>query len=86
MNSFNKIDCNDIKIGMRFSAPVFFEDGENMFLAEEKSIKAYHLEAIQRWHIKYLLTYGKPVTDSEINSPDSVYLLEDVDEVEEFLD
>ena len=39
MKSFNRIDSSEIKLGMRFSAPVFFDDGENMFLAEEKSVK-----------------------------------------------
>ena len=45
---FNKIDAHEIKVGMRFSAPVFFDDGDSMFLAEEKSIKNYHIDAIQR--------------------------------------
>ena len=28
------IRSEDVKEGMRFSAPVFFDDGKNMFLAE----------------------------------------------------
>lgn len=82
--NFNKIDCKEIKVGMRFSAPVFFDDGENMFLSEEKSIKKYHIDAIQRWNIEHLLTYGHLVTD-EKNPPDSdsLYMLEDLEEVEE---
>lgn len=85
MNStkFNKIDCKELKVGMRFSAPVFFDDGENMFLGEEKSIKNYHIEAIQKWHIDYLLTYGKLVSDSAVEGTDSLYMLEDLEEVEE---
>ena len=55
---FNKIDCKELRLGMRFSAPVFFDDGENMFLGEEKAVKNYHIDAIQRWNIEYLLTYG----------------------------
>ncbi|MBQ6028267.1 MAG: phosphohydrolase [Treponema sp.] len=43
---------------MMFSAPVFFDDGKNMFLAEGKTVKPYHLAAIKRWNIKYLLTSG----------------------------
>ena len=40
--NFIKIDSSLIKEGMRFSAPVFFDDGENMFLVEGKAAKAYH--------------------------------------------
>lgn len=83
MKNFTKIDTRDLKIGMRFSAPVFFDDGENMFLAEEKSVKQYHIAAIARWNIKYLLTFGRLVSDG-MNSSDEelVYDLEEVEEVE----
>ena len=80
---FSKLDCKEIKLGMRFSAPVFFDDGENMFLGEEKSIKNYHIDAIQRWNIKYLLTYGHLIGDGKTPEPDTLYMLEDADEVEE---
>ncbi|MBR1404331.1 MAG: phosphohydrolase [Treponema sp.] len=80
---FNKIDAHEIKVGMRFSAPVFFDDGDSMFLAEEKSIKNYHIDAIQRWNISYLLTYGHLISDSKNPAPESIYLLEDLEEVEE---
>jgi len=89
---FSKLDCKEIKLGMRFSAPVFFDDGENMFLGEEKSIKNYHIDAIQRWNIKYLLTYGHLIGDGknylkskrieEINYGNIVSIhLEDVEEL-----
>ena len=39
MKNFIKLDPSDIKEGIRFSTPVFFEDGKNMFLAEGKSVK-----------------------------------------------
>lgn len=83
MKNFTKIDTRDLKIGMRFSAPVFFDDGENMFLAEEKSVKQYHIAAIERWNIKYLLTFGRLVSDG-LNSTeeDLVYDLEELEEVE----
>ena len=55
-----------------------------MFLGEEKSVKNYHIEAIQRWNIEYLLTYGHLISDSVKNSnSDSIYMLEDLEEVEE---
>ena len=28
-----KLDCSKITLGVRYSAPVFFDDGQNMFLA-----------------------------------------------------
>ncbi|WP_294430117.1 phosphohydrolase [uncultured Treponema sp.] len=80
---FNKIDCKEIKVGMRFSAPVFFDDGENMFLGEEKSVKNYHIDAIQRWGIKYLLTYGHLVSDRNYPNPETIYLLEDLEGIDD---
>lgn len=83
MRDFKKIDSKSIKLGMRFSAPVFFDDGENMFLAEEKSVKAYHLAAIQRWGIHYFLSYGVPLYDSVPTQVGGyVYDLEELEEVE----
>lgn len=32
MSEFNKIETGSIKIGVRFSKPLYFEDGENLFL------------------------------------------------------
>lgn len=98
MSNFNKIDVKDLKLGTRFSAPVFFDDGESMFLAEEKTLKQYHLVAISRWKIPYLLTYGHVLTDdmieelseldeivpiSEIEDCEECEEVEDVDDVEE---
>ena len=83
VNQFNRINAQDLKLGMRFSAPVFFDDGENMFLAEEKSIKNYHLLAIKRWNVRYLLTYGRILDGNagdELNDYD--YELEELEEVE----
>ena len=80
---FTKIDCKEIKLGMRFSAPVFFDDGENMFLGEEKAVKNYHINAIQRWNIQYLLTYGHLVMDEKHGDSTSIYMLDELEEVED---
>lgn len=80
--NFKKINCDDIAIGVRFSAPVFFDDGVNMFLAEGKSAKAYHLATIKRWKLPYLLSYGHIISDF---NPDGVNKVEDED-VEELED
>ena len=39
MRQFSKVDVSQIKLGIRFTAPVFFDDGKNMFLAEGKTAK-----------------------------------------------
>lgn len=53
-----RINSGDIHLGMRFTAPVFFDDGKNMFLAEKKPVRQYHLKALEKWSIPFLLTYG----------------------------
>lgn len=60
-----KIDPASVKLNMMFSAPVFFEDGKNMFLAEGKTVKAYHLASIKRWKIPFLLTNGNALEQGE---------------------
>ena len=65
MNNLVKIEPLSLKEGLRFSAPVFFDDGKNMFLAAGKSVKQYHLKAVARWKIPFLLTYGKVLSGDE---------------------
>ena len=79
--NFKKISCDDIAVGVRFSAPVFFEDGINMFLAEGRSVKPYHVATLKRWNIPYLLSYGHIIRDFNeygINQVDD----EDLEELE----
>ncbi len=66
---------------MRFSSPVFFDDGENMFLAEGKPILEYHLDALKRWKLTYVVTYGKVLAENEL-PPTSDSLSDDVEELE----
>lgn len=65
MGMMKKFSAADAKLNMLFSAPVFFDDGKNMFLAEGKTVKPYHLAAIKRWNIKFLLTSGHIVAQEE---------------------
>lgn len=60
-----RIEVTDIKLNMIFSAPVFFEDGKNMFLAEGKAAKPYHLAALKKWKVPFLLTSGKAIEQGE---------------------
>ncbi|MBO5607614.1 MAG: phosphohydrolase [Treponema sp.] len=89
----NRIKCEEIAEGVSFSAPVFFEDGKNMFLAANHPVKKYHLAALKRWNVPFLVTAGKknqegsiPKTDAnamEEISVDEFDSLEEIEEVEE---
>ena len=81
MAGFLKLTQNDIKEGMRFSAPVFFDDGRNMFLAAGKPAKSYHLAALKNWKVPFLLTVGHVLSQAEIDAQANANL-EDVDELE----
>ena len=65
MQQFSKVDVSQIKLGIRFTAPVFFDDGKNMFLAEGKTAKNYHIQALKRWKIPFLLTFGKVINEGD---------------------
>lgn len=54
----NTIECSRIKVGSCFNEPVYFDDGENMFLAANHPAKQYHVAALKRWNIPFLLTSG----------------------------
>lgn len=84
MRNFNRINARDLRLGMKFSAPVFFDDGENMFLAENRSVKAYHLAVIKKWDIDSLLTYGHLLVnrnDESFCEDEFEYELEELEEV-----
>jgi len=81
MAGFLKLTQNDIKEGTRFSAPVFFDDGKNMFLAAGKPAKPYHLAALKNWNVPFLLTVGHVLSQAEIETQTNAHL-EDVDELE----
>lgn len=65
MAEMQKVKCSDIKLGMRFTMPVFFDDGKNMFLARKRSVKKYHVNALTRWNIPFLLTAGEVMKEED---------------------
>ncbi|MBQ0039113.1 MAG: phosphohydrolase [Treponema sp.] len=85
------IHCSLITPGVRFSAPVFFEDGKNMFLGENRPAKPFHISALKRWNIPFLVTEGHVLSDDDPVIDDDVEELEpledddiaDVEELEE---
>ncbi|HZK20053.1 MAG TPA: HD domain-containing phosphohydrolase [Treponemataceae bacterium] len=68
-----KIKSEMLKEGTRYSAPVFFDDGENMFLAANKKIKKHHLDIIKRWEVPFLLTEGYELAESEEKTVEKTY-------------
>lgn len=82
----NKIKSETIELGMRFSAPVFFDDGKNMFLAEKKPVKKYHLDTLKKWNVPYLVTYGHLLTNSAMELDELLNAADDVEELEELED
>lgn len=79
---FFKIPSPQIKLGMRFSAPVFFDDGKNMFLAEGKSAKKYHIAALARWKIPFVLTYGHQIDENSSFDDDEDFSYAELEELE----
>lgn len=85
---------------MRFSAPVFFDDQENVFLAEGKALRKFHLQALIRWNVENVYTYGRLLEENEsleksarngnqenaeeLTTLDEVEELEELEELEEY--
>ncbi|MBQ0002087.1 MAG: phosphohydrolase [Treponema sp.] len=98
MANMQKVNCSDIKLGMRFTMPVFFDDGKNMFLARKHTVKKYHVNALQKWDIPFLLTAGEIMRDEDAENDKEIARmakrgtmasgdvedLEEVEELEEF--
>ncbi len=77
-----EIETSTLQLGMMFSSPLLFDDGKNMFLAERMPIGKMHLDSIQRWNIKKVITYGKQV-DSEDDGLDDLEMLDEIAEDDE---
>ena len=81
-----KVNRNEIEAGMRFSAPVFFDDGENMLVAKAVPIKERELRALDRWKIGYVLTAGTLLSSDAVVSSDEAEEIEELDELDELVD
>ncbi|MGF7109017.1 HD-GYP domain-containing protein [Treponema pedis] len=92
-----KIKVSELKIGSRYSAPILFDDGQNMLLAENSPVTEYEINVLKRWKIPYVITAGEIIppgmkkrsdiaaaeADKLLNNADTVEELEDIQEVEE---
>ena len=64
-----------------YSVYVYFEDGKNMFLGAGKSAKAFHVSALKRWDIPFLVTAGT-LLDEIAEEDDGIEELEPLDDDE----
>lgn len=79
-----RIEISTIKPGIRFSKPVFFDDGKNMFIESGIFIKPYHMAALTKWHIPFLLSDGHIMEADEelVEEPEELFEAEELPEVE----
>ena len=75
------IHSSMIQLGVRFRETVYFEDGKNMFLGAGKSAKAFHVSALKRWDIPFLVTAGT-LLDEIAEEDDGIEELEPLDDDE----
>lgn len=89
-----RIEISNIVPGLRFSKPVFFDDGKNMFIEAGITIKPYHISALSKWKIPFLLSNGHIMKEGEVlpeepleeNVPDLLECLELAEEPVELLE
>ncbi|MCF0243030.1 MAG: phosphohydrolase [Treponema sp.] len=81
----DRIEISNIKVGMRYSKPIFFDDGKNMFIESGVSIKPHHMAALTKWKIPFLLSDGRLLGEGETAEEELPALdeIEDLDELEE---
>lgn len=80
-----RIKCDEITEGVSYSSPVFFDDGRNMFLAPHQTAKKYHVKALSRWKVPFLVTAGHKEAASQVQaaSPAALETVDDFLDVEE---
>lgn len=63
-----RIRVEDLKEGMIFSEPLFFDDGKNRVLGKMHPVTQRELAVLKQWKVPFVLTAGKAVKhDSEIS-------------------
>ena len=65
----NRISVEGIKVGSRFTHPVFFFFCVNMFVAENIPVSQRDLDMIKTWKITSLFTCGRQLKDGEQFTP-----------------
>lgn len=62
-----KIKIEELEKGMRFSKPVYFEEG-NMLVPADKPLKERDIERLLKWGVTEVQTEGKVITEAEVSS------------------
>ena len=56
-----RIKVEDLKEGMLFSEPLFFDDGKNRVLGKMHPVSQRELSVLQQWKVPFVMTAGKSV-------------------------
>ena len=54
-----KFSADDVKVGSRFTLPVFFDQDRNMFVGENIPVTERDVAMLKHWNIKSLYTMGR---------------------------
>lgn len=77
-----RIKVEDLKEGMMFSEPLFFDDGKNRVLGKMSPVTQRELSVLKQWKVPFVMTAGKSVRrDTQI--ADLVEQLEELDSVDD---
>lgn len=80
-----KINASELKIGSRYSAPLFFDDGKSMLLPVGTPVSEYELDTLKNWDVSFVLTEGREITEEEQqNATNSEEILEELEELGDF--
>ena len=60
-----RIKVEDLKEGMMFSEPLFFDDGKNRVLGKLHPVSQRELSVLKQWKVPFVMTAGKSVQKSE---------------------
>ena len=60
-----RIKIEDLKEGMMFSEPLFFDDGKNRVLGKGYPVSQRELSVLKQWKVPFVMTAGKSVKKNE---------------------
>ena len=60
-----RIKVEDLKEGMIFSEPLFFDDGKNRVLGKGHPVSERELSVLKQWKVPFVMTAGKSVKKNE---------------------
>ena len=59
-----RIKVEDLKEGMIFSEPLFFDDGKNRVLGKGHPVSERELSVLKQWKVPFVMTAGKSIKKS----------------------